>query len=221
LIKPLKIKTMGTINKGILGGFNGTVGTVVGSTWKGKEVMRSRMGKRTGTSSPKQLEQRSKFKIMMQFLHSFSAVQTVLFHDFATGETGPNAALSYNLRNGITGTYPDLSIDYTKVLVSRGSLPNVNNPAAAAGTAGKLNFTWTGNGGTGTATDTDQAILLAYCPATGQSVYTLNGAARSTGTATLDVTVFSGKSVETWVAFITAGGGEVSSSLYAGTVAVV
>lgn len=32
---------MGTIKKGILGGFSGKVGTVVGSSWKGIAYMRS------------------------------------------------------------------------------------------------------------------------------------------------------------------------------------
>ena len=32
---PLNQKNMGTISKGILGGFSGTVGTVIGGSWKG------------------------------------------------------------------------------------------------------------------------------------------------------------------------------------------
>jgi len=32
---------MGTIKKGILGGFSGKVGTVIGGVWKGIEYMRS------------------------------------------------------------------------------------------------------------------------------------------------------------------------------------
>jgi hypothetical protein len=32
---------MGTFNKGILGGFSGKVGTVVGFNWRGLDVMRS------------------------------------------------------------------------------------------------------------------------------------------------------------------------------------
>ena len=32
---------MGTYNKGILGPFSGKVGTVVGASWRGKDVMRS------------------------------------------------------------------------------------------------------------------------------------------------------------------------------------
>ena len=32
---------MGTIKKGILGGFSGKVGTVIGAAWKGIDYMRS------------------------------------------------------------------------------------------------------------------------------------------------------------------------------------
>lgn len=32
---------MGTFSKGILGGFSGTVGTVIGGNWKGIQYMRS------------------------------------------------------------------------------------------------------------------------------------------------------------------------------------
>ncbi len=43
---------MGTISKGILGGFSGKVGTVVGGSWKGIDYMRSRSGRRTSDPSP-------------------------------------------------------------------------------------------------------------------------------------------------------------------------
>ena len=33
---------MGTIEKGFMGGFRGKLGTAVGSTWKGKSVIRSK-----------------------------------------------------------------------------------------------------------------------------------------------------------------------------------
>lgn len=40
-----KEKIMGTIKQGILGGFSGKVGTVVGSTWKSVHYMRALAGK--------------------------------------------------------------------------------------------------------------------------------------------------------------------------------
>jgi hypothetical protein len=39
---------MGKISKGILGGFSGTVGTVVGGKWKGIDYMRSKPSIRKG-----------------------------------------------------------------------------------------------------------------------------------------------------------------------------
>lgn len=48
---------MGTIQKGILGGFSGKVGSVIGGNWKGIDYMRSVANKRSFIPSQKQLEQ--------------------------------------------------------------------------------------------------------------------------------------------------------------------
>ena len=121
----------------------------------------------------------------------------------------------------ITGVYPALSINYSLVLLSKGRLQNATAPTAVAGTAGKVNFSWTDNSGFGMANATDQAILFVHCPATGQTVYNVNAAARNAETAELDVTTFSGKTVQTWMSFISADGNEVSDSLFTGEVVVV
>ena len=211
---------MGTINKGILGGFSGKVGTVVGSNWKGIDYIRSKATKKSGNASPAQLEQQVKFGLMMKFLRTFGSLFSITFRDFANGITGPNAALAYNIRNAIAGTYPAYSINYSLALLSRGNLQNAAGISAVAGAAGKVHFTWTDNSGAGTAAATDHAILLVYCTATGQSVYISNGAARNAASAILDVSAFSGKPVQTWVAFVTADGREVSDSQYTGEVTV-
>ena len=212
---------MGTINKGILGGVSGKVGNVVGGTWKGISYMRSSSGKRTGQASDLQLEQQSKFRLIIQFLRQFTALLNITFKDFANGITGPNAALAYNIRNGISGTYPNFSINYSMVLLSRGSLANAIAPTATAGTAGKVNFVWTDNTGSGFAKSNDKAILVVYCPDLDQTVSTLAGADRNMAADTLDVSNFSGKTVQTWLAFISADGKNVSDSFFAGQVAVL
>lgn len=216
-----KNTTMGRIQKGILGGFSGKVGTVIGANWKGIDYMRSKAVKKPSNPSFAQMEQQARFGLMMKFLRTFGSLLSTTFHDFANGVTGPNAALSYNLRNAITGIYPALDIDYALVLLSRGNLQNATAPTAIAGAAGKVKFNWTDNSGTGTAQSTDQAILIVYCPATGQSVYNANIATRAAKTATLDVTPFSGKTVQTWIAFIADNGRDVSDSLFTGQVNVL
>ena len=63
---------MATFEKGILGGFSGKVGNVVGGTWKGKSYMRSKPNKRSSVPSEKQLEQQIKFKMIVLFFQTMS-----------------------------------------------------------------------------------------------------------------------------------------------------
>ncbi len=212
---------MGRISKGILGGFRGTVGTVVGSSWKGIEYIRSKASARTGSASSKQLEQRAKFKMVSDFLNTIAALVRISFSGFAVNQTGRNHALAYMLNNAITGTYPNNTIDYSQVLVARGSkLPNAGSPAAASTNPGVIAFNWLDNSGLGDALASDKAILVAHCPELNQSVFTLDGPARSALTATLDVPDFAGKEVHTWISFISDDQKQVASSLYTGSMMV-
>ena len=70
---------MGTIKTGILGGFNGTVGTVVGSNWKGISTMRARPKGRKGSFSPAQLQQQARFALMISFLQPLSILMNVTY----------------------------------------------------------------------------------------------------------------------------------------------
>ena len=56
---------MATFEKGILGGFSGKVGTVIGGNWKGIDYMRSKSSKRSFIPSQKQLEQQLKFALKL------------------------------------------------------------------------------------------------------------------------------------------------------------
>ena len=106
---------MGTINKGILGGFSGTVGTVVGGTWKGIDYMRSKTNRRNFNPSQKQLEQQLKFALVMRFVQPMAGLLNISFRDFAIKMTGINNAFAYTINNAITGVYPTYAIDYTGI----------------------------------------------------------------------------------------------------------
>lgn len=62
---------MGVIKKGILGGFQNKVGPVVGSTWKGIDVIKAKPTSVANPNSPKQQEQRNAMKAINVFLRSF------------------------------------------------------------------------------------------------------------------------------------------------------
>src|ERR1035441_4884273 len=102
---------MATFEKGILGGFSGKVGTVVGGNWKWIDFMPSRANKRTFTFRQKQLELQLKFGLVMKFLKPISALLEVNFSDHAIRKMSINSAFAYNYANAVTGAFPDFAID--------------------------------------------------------------------------------------------------------------
>jgi len=207
---------MGTISKGILGGFSGKVGNVIGGNWKGIDYMRSKANRRNTKPTQKQLEQQVKFALAVRFVQTFTGLTEISFGDFAVRKTGFNSAVSYTLKNAITGMYPAYSIQYADVLVSRGDLPNVLAPSVTVGAGGLVTWAWTDNSGTGIARATDKALLLAYCPAFNQCIYTTGSASRNAVSDGLNLGSFSGQDVHCWIGFISEDGQNVASSLYNG-----
>ncbi len=212
---------MGTINKGILGGFSGKVGNIVGGRWKGIDYMRSLGSRRTTAPTEKQKEQQMKFALIARFQQPLANLLAKSFRIYAIKMTGMNSAMGYNLKHAVIGAYPDFLIDYSKILVSRGDMPNVLNPLAESLTPGKINFSWLNNGGVGKALDSDRSILVAYCPVLQQCVYTDSGPDRSTEIAMLDLTSFSGLEIQTWIGFISENEMQVATSVFTGAVTVM
>lgn len=211
---------MAIISKGILGGFSGTVGTVIGGNWLGIDYMRSLPKPSSKDATQGQIEQRTKFALVVRFMQALSGLVATTFKDSVGQQTGFNKALAHAIKGAITGAYPVFNIAYSEVMVSRGSLPNVQAPVAAAGAAGIVTWRWTDNSGMGKATPNDRAILVAYSEDMNMCVYTTVGALRSTGTDTLNIPGFSGKTVQTWISFLSADGKDVASSIFTGQLVV-
>ncbi len=209
---------MGTYSKGILGGFSGTVGTVIGSNWKGIDYMRSQPVKSKKTATQAQIDQRAKFSLMVLFLDVLTAYLEMTFKNYAVQMTPNNAALSWNLDSAITGKSPNFSINYPKVSVSRGKLLNGASPAAVIKGSTAV-FTWIDNSGISNATANDVALPLVYCPALMQCSFTDN-VVRSAQEADVDVSAFTGQVVETWLAFISPGGTDATPSVFLGELTV-
>ncbi len=212
---------MAIMNKGILGPISGTVGTVIGGSWKGISYVRSQSTSRRTSFTQPQLEQQAKFSTTMKFLQPMTGLLSTSFREFAVEMTGFNNAMRYTLKNAISGAYPAYTIDYSLALVSRGDLPNAGNPSAASTVAGTINFQWTDNTGVGRALATDASILVVYCPARNQCIYTTAGAARSVGTEAFAVSSFSGEQVHTFIGFISADGKNIANSMYTGALTVL
>ncbi len=205
---------MGLYSGGILGSFSGKVGAVIGSNWKGISYMRGRAPKGNRTPTQAQLDAQTKFSLVVMFIDILTGYIDITFRNYAVQMTPNNAAFAYNIRNVITGVSPNFTIDYSKAVVSRGKLVNGGSPAVAIA-AGSANFTWTDNSGAGNALGTDKAMPLVFCPALNQCSYS-NTSVRTDGKAFVDVSLFAGQTVETWLAFVSADGTDASVSVFLG-----
>lgn len=212
---------MAIINQGILGGLSGKIGNVIGGSWKGIDYLRIKPSSVANPKTEGQVDQRSKFSTVLRFLQPMTDFLRVGFKLYANKMTQFNAAMSYNLYNGVTGSYPNYSIDYGNALVTRGNLTGVVGGAAASTVASTVDINWTDNSGSGSAMVTDKTLILLYNGTRGEVVFTTAGPTRSAGTESISVPPeYTGEDVEVFLGFISEDGSKVSNNAYLGSVTV-
>lgn len=220
---------MGTIRNGILGGFNGRVGNVVGSTWKGRSVMKIRPASVTNPNTERQQQQRSKFSLVGRFNRAHRNLIRIGFRAFTKDMTASNAAMSYNLANAVSGVHPDFEIDFSKVALSAGNLAAVSGLTAISESPATVTLNWTDNSQAGNASGSDQLIVSFYDTATEEVCYFPGAAVRQSATAALNLPAeWGGRTAEVFVFFVTLEGNgsssnrdTVSNTVYAGSVEIM
>ena len=213
---------MATINQGVMGGFSGTVGTVVGGRWNGKDYMRGRQTGHNDAKSMAQLDQRARFKTVIQFLKPLKAFLNVGFKNHKVGFSAYNAASSYNISHALTGVYPDYQIDYSKVKVCSGSLPGALNPAVAAGANDEILFSWENNSKILHAMANDKVVLVIYHPTSKKARMLIDGNSRMTGSQAFTLPDgFGRENLQCYIAFRNISQTNISDSQYVGSINIL
>jgi Family of unknown function (DUF6266) len=212
---------MAKMEKGILGNFSGTIGGIVGYNRGGVQIIRSKSKKKKTKASPAQLTYRAKFGMVTRFLQPLRQFMNEAHKkSFKT----PNAYFklwSLNMQQIVQGEYPDFSIDYRKVLVTKGTLRGPADATVACARTGKLVFTWRESVDDDHGTALDRVYTTIYDDETKSWRISENAAIRKDGKCTLDITKFRGYPVQTYIGFISADGLRVSNSQYLGMVNVL
>lgn len=213
---------MAIFQKGILGGFSGIVGTVVGATWRGLDIMRSRPKKSSRPATEDQLDQRAKFSLIARFLRTFRPVVRNYFGQPQGEKSRSNLATAYHMSEAITGTYPDYEVDYVKVIVAKGELLGLEALAVVPQANAELLVTWSDNSGQGEAKTTDMMFLVVYNEDVKDSRYNTAATARTNGTFTYALPdSWSGNKVHCWVAVASEDGKKYGNSEYFGPLTVL
>ena len=113
---------MGTIKQGILGGFNGKVGTVVGSSWKGTAYMRGRAQHIKNPRTAGQIYQRNAMKAIALALRPIASILSITFKNSAQKMSGYNKAVSINYKEAVENVGGVPTVNYSKLILSKGNI---------------------------------------------------------------------------------------------------
>ena len=180
---------MGKLVLGILGGFSGTVGTVVGSTNKnGDDIIRAKSKKRRTSNTEGQVSQRTRFGLVTGFMQGVSPVLKIGLKRVAAAEnmSAHNYACRYALKNAVAGTDAQPELDYSKIIISDGSLSRISG-ATAIKEGDNIKFSWNEIAGSGIGTAGDKVALLVYNVTNGEISHSMGEVLRSAKTASLPI----------------------------------
>lgn len=155
---------MGKANQGVFGSFYNKVGNVVGRVRKGEQIYSIYQPKVANPKTDAQKAARKSFTLISKLSSAVDGVIPTSFKSAMTkGQTAYNAFFKENYSKALTGNYPGITIDYTKVVVGKGVTTNVSNPTKSYDDAA-IEFSWSDNSGTGKAKGGDRVFAVLFNP---------------------------------------------------------
>jgi hypothetical protein len=200
--------------------FSGRTGNLVHATWNGKPYVRMRPHwKGRYKPTPAQILNQKKFKFAMLLMREFRDLLKLTV-EFEIGQSASSSAMKVFLNEAITGVHPELSVDYPKLIVAKGSLPSATSALTASVDPAMLKFSWTDE------TDrihqlhfTNHVMMVAYNEKYSEIWYELNGPRRMNLQAEMKVPeAWRGDELHTWISFRSTDFKLKANSVYTGLV---
>lgn len=210
---------MARIKDGITGGVSGKIGTIVGAKWRGISYIKTKPAKIKDPKSQKQLKQRSKFNVTLNFIRTATELIKIGFQSEADErKTAYNAAMSYNMKHAVK---PDdrgegFELDHEKVKISLGPLDGASDMQTRI-EGDKLLFEWDSTKTATTGRMDDMAMVMAYNTLKCRAIHDINAGKRMEGVASISLPQnWSGDEIMVYIAFKNYNATVVSDSVFAG-----
>ena len=212
---------MGVANQGVFGAWQKRVGNVVGRIVQGRNIYSIYQPQVSNPQTQAQQTNRSAFSVMAEFVSQSLAAIRVGFRNLDGYKKGSaySSALGYNLTKAkaISGTYPNLEVNYNKVVVSEGGVDLPYDPSGTVAD-GELTVSWADNSGQGDALATDKAALFLFNTTQKKSVFAVTDSKRSDRTAKISVpTAWTGDTAVGYLFMVREDKGVNSMSTYVGS----
>jgi hypothetical protein len=199
--------------------FSGRTGNLVHATWNGIPYVRMRpqwRGKYKPT--PSQILNQKKFKFAILLMRDFRELLK-LSVEFEIGQSATSSAMKVMLNDAIQGVHPDLSVDFSKLIVAKGSLPPATGAQVKSEKTGILKYTWTDETDESRFYNVNHVMMVAYNAKTTEIWYELNGPWRKSLAAQMKVPDdWRGEELHTWIAFRSTDFKLKANSAYTGVV---
>jgi len=157
------------------------------STWFGLNVVRSYNPTPQQSNSPAQLDQRQKFSVVQNLMSKLLLFVRDGFSAFQQGQTAFNEAMSRNIKSAITGTYPNYTIDHSKLSLSDGSLIDLGAVTINGEDPLEVVGTWERTAAEGNASVNDKVTMVVYCDEMPFALYSDPSIVRLDGEAVLAI----------------------------------
>ena len=213
---------MANISKGILGGFSGKVGTIVGANYRGKDIIRSVPKKSGRKPTELQLLQQKKFRLVVSFLQPLKPIQSKYFGMSSGVKSKANLAASYMLNNALLVVANEPELVFNKILITKGELAGFQNQVATPAVGRIMNFTWDDNSLQGNGNATDVMNVVSYSE--DQQVFEVFQGVATSADGTAQITLpnyFGGLDIHFWIYFNNAEQKLACNSPYLGLITLI
>ncbi|MEI7595595.1 MAG: DUF6266 family protein [Bacteroidota bacterium] len=213
---------MAIVQNPITGRTRKKFGSAVFSKQFGKNTLRTKPLEVANPRTEGQVNQRNKFSLMVESGRLLLSFIKTSFKQATVGMSEFNTYMKENIKTAITGSAGNYSIDYSLLVVAKGTLTGLEEPAATSEAGHVVNISWVDNQGQSDALATDKLMYLIVNPAKQKVVYSTGAALRADESQSVTVPAgFIGDSVHVYAAFISETGAKVSDSEYLGELVIV
>lgn len=205
--------------KGALGAFSGKLGNIVGSSWRSIDYLRSLPKPSKKTATAKQIAHRAKFALVVEFLNPLRSFINMGYNDSQEQKmTAFNRATSH-LITKVEGQYPDFTIPYDEVKLSKGSLKGIS-PLVTKNLDGDLEITWD-PAVNPLSSEADDLVYFIMYNETSKDYFLYQDAVRDDGEDIIDPEIMGQGELHIWSAVSSSDGSNRSNSSYFGSLTLL
>ncbi|HBX53563.1 MAG: hypothetical protein A2309_03325 [Bacteroidetes bacterium RIFOXYB2_FULL_35_7] len=197
-------------------------GSAVFSKQFGKNTMRTKPVEVRNPKTVPQKQQRTKFSLMVALARLIMGFIRVSFKQAATSMSAFNVFVKSNISTAITGAYPNYTVNFPNLIISKGTLTGADSGSAVAAAGKKVTISWLDNSGNGDAQTTDKAMMLIINNTKKAIVQDMINKTRVDLTSQFIVPAsWVGDQVHAYLSFKTPAGDKVADSVFLATVTVL